>query len=365
MHGIKRLAQHLGISIGTVSRALNGRPDVSEATRKRVLEAAEELGYVANQSGRSLRQGVTNTVGFMIELNADTAPNSDNFFMNVFAGAARPLAANDLDLIVLPCSTEENPADYLRRIIGRRMVDGVILSATQRNDRRIEMLTGAGVPFVLLGRSESPGDYPWIDLDFEDYIDTSVARLAGMGHRRIAIAVPMTGINLRYVITRRFRAAMKRHGLTADGDLIVPITSNEQGGYGLVDQLLAMPQRPTAVILSYELMAIGMYHRMEELNLVPGRDLSVIGLRESAQSRSLFPRLTCYRVDLFALGEALAGALVSAMRAGNGAAAQPVRKLWPLQLIPGESDGPPAPAADSPRRRAGSAASAARAVERR
>ena len=76
MRGIRRLAQHLDISIGTVSRALNGRPDVNEVTRKRVLEAAEEFGYVPNQSGRSLRQGTSNTIGFMIELNAETAANS-------------------------------------------------------------------------------------------------------------------------------------------------------------------------------------------------------------------------------------------------------------------------------------------------
>ena len=250
MQGIKRLAQHLDISIGTVSRALNGRPDVSEATRLRVLEAAERLGYVANQSGRSLRQGVTNTVGFMIELNFETAPNSDNFFMSVFAGVARSLARGSLDLVVLPCTSDDDPAQYLRRVIGRRVVDGVILSATQRHDRRIEMLMGAGVPFVLLGRSETPGNYPWIDLDFESYIDVSVARLAKMGHRRIALAVPTTGINLGYVLTKHFRVAMKRHGLPVDASLIVPIRSEERGGYELADRLLGHTDRPTAVILA-------------------------------------------------------------------------------------------------------------------
>lgn len=341
MQGIKRLAQHLGVSIGTVSRALNDRPDVSEATRKRVLEAAEKLGYVANQSGRSLRQGVTNAVGFMIELNFETAPNSDNFFMNVFAGVAKSLAADGLDLIVLPCTTEDDPTKYLRRIIGRRMVDGVILSATQRNDARIEILQRARVPFVLLGRSETPGDYPWIDLDFESYVDTSVARLAAMGHRRIALAVPATHVNLRYVLTRRFRVAMKRHGLAPDSDLILPTKSEERGGYELVDRLLGQSDRPTAVILSYELMAVGLYHRLDELNLVPGRDLSVIGLRESAQSRSLFPRLTCYRIDLAGLGVALGAALTATMRKGRGQKSGPLlQTLWPMELIPGESDAP-------------------------
>lgn len=341
MQGIKRLARHLNVSIGTVSRALNGRPDVSARTRERVLAAADKLGYVANQSGRSLRQGTTNAVGFMIELNAETAANSDNFFMSVFDGVKRALKPRGLDLIVLPCASEDDPAAFLRRIVGRRLVDGVILSATQRHDERISMLTAANVPFVALGRSETPGDYPWIDLDFEGYVDASVDRLVGFGHRRIALAVPITGINLRFVLVKRFKAAMARHGLKITSADVFPSRSNEQGGYELADRLMALDERPTAVILSYELMAVGLYHRLDELGLRPGRDLAVIGLRESPQSRSLRPLLTCNRVDLPELGITLGETLLTAMP-GGAAPAKPVRKLWPLELIPGDSDGPPA-----------------------
>ena len=339
MQGIKRLAKHLNVSIGTVSRALNDKPDVSAKTRQRVLAAAERLGYVANQSGRSLRQGTTNAVGFMIELNPETAANSDNFFMSVFEGVKRSLTPRGLDLIVLPCSTDDHPADYLRRIVGRRVVDGVILSATQRRDERISMLTEARVPFVALGRSETPGNYPWIDLDFETYVDTSVDRLVSLGHKDIALAVPVTGINLRYVLVRRFRRAMARHGLDVGPDRIFPIRSNEQGGYELADRMLALSNAPTAVILSYELMAIGLYHRLDERGLEPGRDLGVIGLRESPQSRSLSPRLTCFRMALPELGLALGDALIASMPAFSTGKPAPLRRLWPMELIPGESDG--------------------------
>ena len=338
MYGIKRLAQHLNISIGTVSRALNNRPDVNGETRRRVLAAAKELGYAPNQSGRSLRQGLTNAVGFMIELNPEMAANSDNFFMGVFAGVTRELTTRGLDLVVLPCPTEDDPAAYLQRIIGRRLLDGVILSATQRKDERIAMLTAAGVPFVALGRSETPGTYPWIDLDFESYIDQSVDRLVAFGHKRIALAVPLAGINLRYVLAKRFKAAMARHGLEAPKDTIFPIPSDEQGGYELADQILKGDDRPTAIILGYELMAVGLYHRLDELGLRPGRDLSVIGLRESPQSRSLRPLLTCCRVELAPLGVALGEALLAAMFEPESAEARH-HQLWPVRLIPGESDG--------------------------
>src|SRR5690606_39595564 len=89
----------LNISIGTVSRALNGKPDVSAKTRQRVLEAAEALGYVANQSGRSLRQGVTNVVGLMTGSTPESAENSDNFFIGLTDGLQSVLSQHNLDLI--------------------------------------------------------------------------------------------------------------------------------------------------------------------------------------------------------------------------------------------------------------------------
>ena len=86
MKGIRQLAEHLDISIGTVSRALNGKPDVNEETRRRVLEAAEQLGYVANQAGRSLRKGATGIIGFMMETGHDVTGQGGTFFMRVFDG---------------------------------------------------------------------------------------------------------------------------------------------------------------------------------------------------------------------------------------------------------------------------------------
>ena len=102
MKGIRHLAKHLNISIGTVSKALNGRHDVNEKTRKRVLAAAAKLGYAPNQSGRSLRQGSTNAVGFMIEFSPEAAANSDNFFVGLVEGAQSALARQRWTLSSFP-----------------------------------------------------------------------------------------------------------------------------------------------------------------------------------------------------------------------------------------------------------------------
>ncbi|MCE3519329.1 LacI family transcriptional regulator, partial [Escherichia coli] len=92
------------------SRALNGKADVNQETRERVLEAAKQLGYVPNQSGRSLRQGTTNTIGFMIESTIETVDTGGSFFMPVFEGVQSVFRRHHLDLVALLCGTDEEPA---------------------------------------------------------------------------------------------------------------------------------------------------------------------------------------------------------------------------------------------------------------
>ena len=339
MVGIKRLAEHLNISIGTVSRALNGRPDVNDETRKRVLEAAAELGYVANQSGRNLRQGNTNAIGFMIESGVDTAGNSDNFFLGVFDGVQHVLARHHLDLLVLPCAGDEDPSEYLQRMVARRAVDAMIISATHRVDARIDLLTKARIPFIALGRSTSGADHPWVDLDFDGVANRAIDRLVANGHRRIAIGLPSNDINLGFVFLDGIKSALRRHKIKFDPALVIRAASSEQGGYQIAHEVLAMKERPTAIVLIYELMAIGVYRRLNEAGMLPGRDIAVIGFRESPLARFLSPALTCFRMSLRDLGISLGESLLAAMPAyahiyPHGI----VNKIWPMELIPGESD---------------------------
>jgi len=339
MKGIKRLAQHLDISIGTVSRALNGKPDVNEETRKRVLDAAARLGYVPNQAGQALRRGATNAVGFMIESNDETEANSDNFFLGVISGLTGALLQHKLDLVVLPCSVNEDPHDYLKRIVARRLVDAVIISATQRGDRRIELLKSARIPFIALGRTGGPDEHAWIDLDFEGVAHEAVARLAARGHKQIAVAIPDNDINLGFVFREAFLDAMAQHGLTVDPAHIVRARSSEQGGYAIGSAILAMERRPTAIVLVYEMMAIGLYRRLNEAGLVPGRDIAIVGFREGPQSKFLSPALTSFRMSLRDLGVGLAEGLLATMPAyADIYPAGAVHKLWPMELIEGESD---------------------------
>jgi DNA-binding LacI/PurR family transcriptional regulator len=340
MKGIRQLAEHLDISIGTVSRALNGKPDVNDETRKRVLAAAEELGYVANQSGRSLRQGTTNVIGLMIESSAEATENGDNFFPGLNSGMQRVFSRHKLDLIMLPCPSEEDPHEYLKRMVARRVVDAMIISATQRIDRRIDLLSRTKIPFVALGRSTSGSNYAWIDLDFAGVANSAVDRLVAHGHRRIAVAAPSSDINLGFVFLDGYRCALERHGIAFDPSLVIRVKSSEQGGYQAAHEILSLENRPTAVILIYELMAVGLYRRLSEAGVIPGRDLAVIGFRDEPRAKFLRPTLTCFHMSIPDLGVALAETLLASMPAYSHFYPEGARsRIWPLELIPAGSDG--------------------------
>lgn len=338
MKGIRRLAQHLDISIGTVSRALNGRPDVNEQTRQRVLEAAAALGYVPNQSGRALRKGTTGIVGFMIETNTKVSVDGDSFFLSVFDGVQSVLARHQLDLVALLCASGQDPHDYLRRMVGRGFVDGLIISATQRHDPRIDLLADRHIPFIALGRSLTDRGQPWYDLDFEGLARTAVSRLAGRGHRRIALAAPADEINLGHVLTESYRAALATAGLPFDPALVLRSAANQAAGYRMAHDLLALPDRPTAILLANEVLSVGLYRGLIEAGVRPGRDIAVIG-RDSPHARFLSPTLTSFETSLRDLGVALAEALLAAMPAFADRYPQGVvRRLWPLALREGDSD---------------------------
>jgi DNA-binding LacI/PurR family transcriptional regulator len=309
-----------------------------------VLEAAMELGYVPNQSGRSLRQGATHTVGLMLESGTASALGGDDFFMSVVDGMQGVLKESHIDLVLLPCGADEDPYDYLQRMVARRFVDGVVISATKRRDPRIELLTRSNLPFVALGRSRTGGGYAWLDMDFFGVARDAVARFVAKGHRRIAIAIPNNDANLGDIFLDGYRAGLGDHGIAFEEDLVLRVESSEEGGTAAARSILAMDEKPTAILLNYELMAIGLYPPLAQAGIQPGTDISIIGFRKSSQTRFLQPKLTAYTLSLHDLGVALAQALLSEIRSKRATLpTPPANIIWPMQVVESDSDrnGPP------------------------
>ncbi|MCI4591065.1 substrate-binding domain-containing protein [Sphingobium sp. BYY-5] len=334
---IRTLASHLGLSIGTVSRALNDRKDVSPATRQRVIEAAATLGYTPNQSGRTLRSGRTGTIGFMLTLEHDSAIHGDPFFMALLEGVQSGLSAHDLDLIVLLARKGEDGLTFLRRHVSRGTVDGWLLSATQYDDQRIAFLLDRNIPFVALGRTSTARDYAWIDLDFERVVEEAMALLISAGHRRIGLVAPPATINNSHIVVECYRAALKAAGIEPNPALIHNGATDESDGEATVRELMTLKDRPSALLLMGETAPVGAYRALRDLELQPGCDVAVIGLRDNPACRALSPDLTCFTLDLNELGLALAQGVLATLAGGGENALEPTQKLWSMTLRLGTS----------------------------
>ena len=334
--GIRDLAARLGISIGTVSRALNGRPDVNPATRQRVIDAAEDLGYVPQQSGRSLRKGTTRNVGLLWEIPRGREAYGEPFFLPLFGGSQEVLAQHDYDLVIMLDQPRGDPLARLRRIVQRRQVDALIVPWTRAEDPRLDYLAENGVPFVALGRSLSGGTHPWIDLDFEAASLFATERLLAAGHERIALGVPADSLMQKRFFVAGYAHALRAAGLPFDEALVAEGAVTPSGGYEVAATLLARDPRPSAIITIDSGMAVGIYRRLAELDLRCGADVAVLGgVHDTPVSEFLVPGLTCFSLDTAALGRRLAEVLVATLgRAGDS----PGGELWPLQFIERQSD---------------------------
>lgn len=335
---IRDLAKHLGVSIGTVSRALNGKPRVDEALRQRIIDAAREFGYSPSFAGRSLRKGASGMVAMMLPTSSG-AVTGDTIFMPVVEGLRRHFLAEGIDLFVGFDNPDTTDITSLYRAMERSLFEGVVIADILEDDPRLPYLQERGIPFVAFGRSETKGNYPWIDLGFEAATLEAVKRLHAQGHTRIALGNTAKGINFGSVVERAFREAMREEGLVVADEFVFNLGMSEHDGYLLGDRWFGSARRPTALILANELMAVGLYRRLAEGGAIPGRDIALITLIEQQSMRFLEPRPTHFATDLLGLGDRLGFALQSTMRGDP-----PVQELWPMQLRVGKSDGPAASA---------------------
>ncbi|RUV70601.1 MAG: LacI family DNA-binding transcriptional regulator [Mesorhizobium sp.] len=337
---IHDLARHLNISIGTVSRALNGRADVNADTRQRVLDAAAKLNYSPNQSGRSLRRGATHSIAFMLQPHPGDQQYGEPFFIPFLTGLQAKLAESGLDLIVVMGAPGDYQQERLRRVVETRRADAVVLAWTRREDERIDYLTRVGFPFATLGRSRS-GDksYPSLDLDFETAGTEAVDRLVARGHRRIAAIRPSLNLNFGYLFLAGYRKALRRHGIEVDSRLIAEGFINEAGGYEVTPGVMRSKNPPTAIIFNNDAMALGGCKALAELGIKPGHDIAVIVIVDTPLCRYFSPALTAFRPSLEPMGRRLAEMLLASIPAFAGPeGTRIIREVWPLELIARDSD---------------------------
>ncbi|MBY4692515.1 substrate-binding domain-containing protein [Burkholderia latens] len=270
---LKALSDALGLSRTTVSRALNGYDDVSEVTRARVMKVARELGYVADPTARRLATGRADTIGIIYPFGAGDL--GDPRFGEVVAGITERLAERNLDFIIAAARPNAE-LDTYRRLVDGKLVDGLIVARTLVDDPRLAYLRANAFPYVAYGRTQTAEPYAWFDFDNEAGARDAVRRLIGFGHRRIAmISAPLS---LNFAMQRRagYLAALREAGIAPDPALLVECAFTRDGGQQGVHALLALAERPTALLVDNNIAGGGAFRALLDSGVRPGTDMSLI-----------------------------------------------------------------------------------------
>jgi LacI family transcriptional regulator len=182
---IRDIAKKLGLSIGAVSRALDGYPDISDETRQRVIQAAHEMGYVPNQAARQLRRKKADAIGYI--LPADTPRFADPFISEFIAGLGDEIALYPFDLVISIASPGEEPEKHLyQNWVHARKVDGFILTHLHLHDWRVHYLSQQGFPFTALESTQDGLDFARVEVNRQGGMVELVTHLMECGFRRIA-----------------------------------------------------------------------------------------------------------------------------------------------------------------------------------
>ncbi|GAB4439290.1 MAG: LacI family DNA-binding transcriptional regulator [Anaerolineae bacterium] len=332
---LKQIAEQVGKSVTTVSRALAGYDDVSKSTRQQVVQVAQALGYEPNATAQQLRRQRTDTVAIILPTFAPRF--SDPFFSEFLAGAGNEAARHGFDLLVSSRAPgDEEETTYLKHIRGRR-VDGFIIVRTRRQDPRIEILQSYNYPFVAFGRTEGPLNFPFIDEDSELGVRLMVDHLVQLGHRRIAwLGAPLNLMFGQYR-QRGFINALATHGLKPDPALLREGDLTQRMGRQLAGELLDLRQRPTAIMSANDLMALGAMSAAQERGLIVGKQVTIAGFDDVPLAEHSHPPLTTVHQPVHRIGEMACDMLIKLI---EGAPLPERQVLLKPELVVRASSGP-------------------------
>lgn len=339
MATLKDISEELGLSVATVSRALNGFPEVSEKTRELVALTAERMNYRPNRAAQKLVSGRSGMVGMLVALQPGMSAESS--LVEVIMGLSARLAERDIDL-VMQVVLDEDPVAPYRRMISKNTLDGFILNAPQVQDPRIAFLQQAKVPFVVHGRIDDEPSHAFYDLDNADAAAQAVNLLADLGHRRIAFINGPENAAFANQRTVGFDTALKNRTLSTQQDFLSYGENTRASGYMRALSLLALPadQRPTALLCASTALAHGVLRAARDRGLGVPEDLSVIchdDVVPVLTSDDTNPPLTVTKAALSLACAPLADKLISLL---NGALPTEQQTTERAELIVRQSTGP-------------------------
>ncbi|WEJ59490.1 substrate-binding domain-containing protein [Devosia sp. FJ2-5-3] len=333
---LKDLAEHLGLSQTTVSRALNGYPEVKEATRLRVAEAADQLGYRPNASALRLATGRAGAIGLVLRGADELGPHMSEFL----SGLGARMASQDIDILVTTVASQEEELTAYRRLAASQKVDAMILHSPTLTDERAELLIELGIPFVLHGRTNISTPVAWLDIDNTSALERATGHLLDLGHRRIALLNGLKGRTFAEHRELGYLAALSARGVSFDPALMSNSPFTDEVAFRTAQAMLELRPRPTAFLAGSMMTALGVFRAIRQAGMELGTDVSMIAHDDVfpyLNADNMYPSMSTTRSSIRQAGMRIGDLVLQVL---GGKPSDAVHELWPVELVLRESSGP-------------------------
>jgi DNA-binding LacI/PurR family transcriptional regulator len=332
---IRKVAADANVSIATVSRVLNNQTGVSDNVRSRVLESVNRCGYVANVGKRA-----NSFLGFVY-----TGPQSlDSAYDSaLLAGMAAAMEESPLDLVILSLFQDKQPGETYTQFFLRKGVRGVILRTTKRTRSTCEAIAAEGFPTLVIGERFDNERINFVSCDSRESTYQGVEHLIALGHERIALAISDIVQDADHQDRlEAYESALKNHQITVDRRYHFHVPPSRPDGAQVIRKMMSMSERPTAVVFTDPLVAVGALNEALRLGVRIPDDVSILGFDDSDLRNNVFPRLSAVCQDARRLGfeafQSLARIIEEKNQSQDGGS---VREVFPTWLEINETTGRP------------------------
>ncbi|MBI5577790.1 MAG: LacI family DNA-binding transcriptional regulator [Deltaproteobacteria bacterium] len=310
---IKAIAQRVGISYSTVSRALNDKRGVRSDLRETIKRIAGDLGYLPNSSAKALVKKRIGVLGLIIPRTGEFAFQSP-YYSQMLLGISEIANQHDYNLTL-----SINAKGSYASLYFRRLVDGIIVIGNRIDDENIAELENKGVPAVVVpGFLENSGiDVPSANSENVRCVYRAVNYLLDLGHRKIAFILGTS--NSKYSVERfkAYQAAFRDRGLIYNSDYIVESDFSKTDGFRLMGRLLDLPERPTCVICINDTVTPGALHQINLRGLKIPEDISFVAIGSSDILDLFQPPLTTVKIAVTKIGQTVAQMLIQLIENGS------------------------------------------------
>ena len=290
------VAREANVSMATVSRVVNGNPNVKPSTRRKVLACIEELGYRPNAVARGLASKKTTTVGVII-------PDiSINFYAELSRGIADIATMYEYNIII--SNSDERPdreVELLIDLFGKQ-VDGLIFMSDALSDEVRTEMSRSNVPVVLAGTLDEAGQFATVNIDFEQAAYEAVSKLIENGHKRIVLLVGPLTRDINGAKRLGYERALKEAGIEFDDELIVEIENSYDSGYESWKNIKDLSTKATGIFATNDTLAVGVLNGIRDDGLSVPNDYELICFEHSDLARIVRPQLSSVAVPLYDLG---------------------------------------------------------------